>query len=487
MSGFRRMGNDEYFCELVGENYHLFKSGDDGWQLQHATSGVCVNLEGSEVNAAFVMGQRPSSAQDRLLSAAGLTMQESSDEAAIEKLRRQVEDGAVLLDSTTLNNAEMAIEYPTALSLLDLSVVTFALVMCDRILFQSGSNVPTELLGLFPKVLKPLRYDNEFSSGLLWTICSSLQKDLGRGSLKEAIEERWQNFLSNPEIELNMGVVDHAQDSPVQWDGVPATYYHTLSWSSGGKSLNDFLSVQTIRALFNDNLAGMIGVPYLATSVRAPVVSELLERKVETRILADSLLARIGPEQAAKREEGSYVSEISAPFLTGVILSRIGSSREYWQAVGDLRDDFEPLRKRISRDRDEWDGRSGAYLRKYVDAVNGHVPESVKVTENMLSATAAFGVSIATGSPLGGGIGKLALKLVFATKPSKWAYKWCLQRFKPNVAIGIELAEEAKNLRNIDTEIRRVWGTTWSRQERDMLETLSLARADSFSKLRGLG
>src|SRR5262249_16321633 len=157
---------------------------------------------------------------------------------------------------------------PSPLALLDLSVVTFALVLFDTVLVQPGRSVVSHQ-SHFGTSIRQLTYDRKFIVGPLWSLCGQLMRKLDddQSPLRRSLTKVWKDLLDRDDIQVNADIIDREQDSPYDWDGVPATHFFTLGFdisTSDSQSLGDFLSVQTIRALYNDNFAGMLGVPYLS-------------------------------------------------------------------------------------------------------------------------------------------------------------------------------------------------------------------------------
>jgi len=490
MNTFRRIAEDRFACVIFDEPFTLARS-DAGWTLQNESSGGPITLDQLEAEAAFALGQAPNHMSR--LEIQGLALDEAPMGEAIAVLKAEATPNSVLLDTTTLASAQFALESPDPISLLDLSVATFGFVAFETVLVQPhGGYLRADLAAHLADGLRELSYDRQLISGPLWSVCAELMNSLNdiESGQNRSLTKAWSNFFGRDDIRLDAHRVGLDQDSPLYWDGVPASYfmYKKLSLEAGRPGeLNEFLSVQTIRALYNDILAGALGVPYLSTSLRAPVYAELLTRKLETQLLADKLLAGLGPPASQSVEPGPYIAELSAPFLLGVVLSRIKQPGEYWSALGELRQSFAPLRKRIDEDRDQWEGRSNPYIANYLRHVSGYVPDGVEIAGKTLTAAATAAASVATASPLGGALAKLAIKIVSSCKPAAHAYQWYLRRFRPDVNIVVELAEEAAKLRSIETEISRLWKAKWDRSQHDVLEKLSLVRPDAYSKLRQLG
>jgi hypothetical protein len=499
MSAFTRITDNSFSCTLLDSEIILTRSAD-GWSVAGPLLSAPVDLDDSETTAAFRLGQTPTRFQERWLQRAGLGIDDEPSDSEIRKLQDQVSaDGAVLLDTTTFRSAQLAVKAgPRPLSLLDLSTATNALILFDSVIVQPGVGVWTEpWKGVFGSAFTILDLNRDFIEGTLWSIVAELGRHLNDPDSDEgrSFASAWQDFVGRPDISFNESW-NEAQDSPAYWDGVPATYFleghfsfkgATSPTRPGDQSLNSFVTIQTIRALFNDNLAALLGIPYVSTSLRSPVYAELLRHKLETQMLADSLLATIGPPMLKEPSRGPYVAELTAPFLLGVVLSRMTTPEDYWDVVKHLRESFRPLRERIAADRNDWEGKSGTYLAHYIKYLQGYMPKGLQVAEQTVAGAAALSASVATGSPIGAGLAKLVIKLAQAFKPAERIHNWYLRRFRPHVHLVVEMAHEAQKLRGAESEIRRLWKASWTRADHDELEALSLARPEAFSRLRNIG
>lgn len=491
MPNFKMIDNENFAFDLLGSSVLLTRK-DNIWSITGPDLPSPIALNPPDANAAMIMGQR-TGPQPEILNL-GLDPRHDVLASDVNFLRSQIgETDSVLLDTTTLASATLALNSrPSPASLLDLSTVTSAFILYEQVVVQGSAHHSGihEVPATLKHVLKILNYGRSVISGTLW----SENVKAAYAATEEApnpIINAWREFFGRDEISLNRSIWDRQQDSPAGWDGIPATYYFDNSLPSAPlhtteslQSLNDFLSVQTIRTIFNDNLAAMLNVPYIPTSIRSPVYSVLLSQKIKTQHLADRLLGQIGPPPLETPNTAAYVAELSVPFLLGIAFSRMGNVEDYWRIIEDLRNSFAPLRARLSADRNEWQGRSGAYLSEYLKHLKGYMPPGLQVAQGAASGAGTV-VSVAA-SPLGGGFVDLAVKLARAWKTTEKAYAWYLKRFRPYIHVIIEMATEAKALRAVETEIERLWGSTWTRGDHDQLERLSISRPEMFSRLRKL-
>jgi len=482
VSTFQRLGEGEFACTIGGERWFLSRRGDGGWVMSSATDpGSEISLDADEANAAFWFGQHERGAG--LFLGASHSPLLIDDDPSLAPLQSLKTESCVYIDTTTVRNASQAVGYPTALSLLDLSVVTFGLVMSDTIYVQRGRQGYDGFLERFADAFHVLEFDRDFIEGPLWYFTAEYMNALTSESLAKAgLESRWQNFLGlESEIKFSTDAIDASQDSPYAWDGVPATHFFDTHLND----VNDFVSVQTVRALVNDNLAGAIGVPYISSSIRTPITSWLMANRIETQLLADQLIDQVAGIRAKKASRGPYATELSMPFLTAVAVKRSTSADDYWNQVAELREQFEPVRRKFREDREDWRGRKGPYLRDYVTKALGGAPSWVGAASSALETTATFAMdALSPIAPPGAAAGKLGIKLGFAARPLEHLHNWYVKHFKPDLSILIEMHDEVDQLRSLDSDLERVWGQRWDRRQLDQLERLAHARADSFSKLR---
>jgi len=287
----------------------------------------------------------------------------------------------VMLDTTTVQNALRCLDgIVTPLNLLDLGILTFASVCFDRVVVQPSGAFNRKKIDKHSDIFSMIKYPKEsFITETLWNMCASISNEVSPScETKSEFEEAWCHFLGVPsgEIKLNLRAWDRYQDSPPFWNGIMASYYADFTDEDnlrpeGNKTERDeFLSIQTMRLLFNDELAGFLGLPYLSSSFRSCIHSNLIAKKVEMRLLLDKLISSIGPRPPEPDMDYPYASECSAPFLLGLILEQMERPDDFWSILGNYRRRFAPLRKKILEDKDKWIGGSSNYLRGFLGVFN---------------------------------------------------------------------------------------------------------------------
>jgi hypothetical protein len=407
-----------------------------------------------------------------------------------------------MLDTTTIRNAFECLEYHivTPLHLLDLSIVVFAALCFDRIVVQPMQGTIAEYFKQRSDIFSWMVYPDEFIPGTLWSLCVDSASDgrhtQGNGSdSHNTLEKAWGDFLGmNPgEFSLNLRAYDAHQDSPRYWSGELASHYSSELFQGNIRTpaqqaqRDEFLSIQTMRVLFNDKLSGFLELPYLTSSFRSCIHSQLIARKVETRLLLDKLLSAFGsPDQDAKKAS-PYVSEVSAPFLLGLILENMETPKDFWSELYKYRERFAPLRKDVLENRDKWEGSSANYLAKFQPILNKELDRLYRTGDDIIEAGISVGTKLATANATDFGLVGLGVKLLALLNPGEKLYKLTTKYFKPEVYLMFSLAHEAKQLRRVDERVFAIWGRRWTREELELLERLASSHPAEFLRLRYVG
>lgn len=225
MPNFRHRGGDRFTCDLFGTPVDLVRDRTGTWSLV-GPGERAVRLDADEAAAAFRLGQRLD--EEGILAAAGLQQDPSLTR---DPVVAEVDEHAVLLDTTTAQNAAVALDGTMdAFSLLDLSTVTSALVLHDTVVLQHDRGPgPNDLASAFSDAVYILPMTRTFIVDTLWSMEAQLEQLLKPGSADLAYWNGiWNSFFGRRTVSLNMRDVNRAQDSPFHWDGVPASYYVAL-------------------------------------------------------------------------------------------------------------------------------------------------------------------------------------------------------------------------------------------------------------------
>lgn len=336
-----------------------------------------------------------------------------------------------------------------------------------------------------------IKYPNNFAEDTLWGMLN--QRDLD----EKKYANEWCKFLNfHPdEVNLNLYIYkDKYQDSPHYWDGVFASYYfdsllaqNQLLERGSNDVRDEFLSIQTMRTIFNDRLAGFIGIPYYSSSLKSCIHSKILENKMERRMMIDQLIYEIGPKNDNLDSNSPYITEYSAPFLLGLILERMKNPDDYWDLLKEYKEKFSPLRKKIVQDKNQWDGRSGHYLSNYLKYINDFTNDvDTSTQKNLVKGGAIVGTVLTAITPYDKVLLDLGMKLLDLIVHNKSIRKMYLRKFQPEVYLLISLSEEAKQLHSVENRIQNIWGDSWSRREHDQLLNLTKTTPYYFSKLKNL-
>lgn len=470
---------------VAGHKILLEHNTATGFNAVDQHSGESVSLTGEEAT------QLLNTREQRIgwdLQLAGIPIQPAKDDIRFGTPNFLDEfPNSVLLDSTTLRNAEDCLNgHVTPVNLLDLSVFCTAVICYDRVVVQPFRS---EILDEFPAVFSPLDYSPNAISGTLWTICAELFNSHGPNSpdIRE-LESAWKETFKRDDIALDIPSTDHYQDSPGLWDGIPASQFAERLFSGAGverNHLNRFLSVQTMRALFNDVLAGLMGVPYVSTSIRAPILVVIMQRKVKLKPIVDAVIEALSsPARGMPDGELSYASAISAPFFLGVVLER---SQRPGDILGNLimyREKAEPLRRQLNKDREAWSGRGNAYLRKVCQSMTRFVATETDLAEKAVNTTVATLSPLVTASQPYVQMASLGVKLTMLLRPLDKMKTLYNRVFKPHIYWLNELSDEAKAVRDVDVQLLRVFGHSWTKEMRSQLELLAATYPAAFAKLR---
>lgn len=402
------------------------------------------------------------------------------------QLRAGVPDGlSVMLDTTTMWSAIRSLHGRSTapLAMLDLATFTTSVICFDNIIVQSTPVLGSEDLAELG--VTQLEQTQEDIAGALWPICASTSNYFGSHDQRRVLlEDAWASFLGR-RVRLDFRAWDKHQHSPYAWNGVVADSYASdlLTGERGG--YEEFISIQTMRTLVNYELAGRLSVPYLAASFRAPIQSVIIRENHLRQMTVDRLMQELGPA-AAKRgaEEEPYAREYSAPFIFGLVLERMRRPEDYWEVVADYRERFRPLRERLRRDQDSWDGRVGPYVSQLLRSA-GVMPQALIQGEGVLIDAGAAAVAGALGGFFGAQA-SLAMKLVALASPADHALRCYRRWFRPELYLLASLRKEAELLRTLDSRVEAIWKVRWTSVQYRELEALCSTNPSPFLRLGAL-
>jgi hypothetical protein len=472
----------------------------------HELSGQLILLENVESRGLVIVNQKTSestlltdgeatqllnvgrSGLNRKLQMVGIPIEPVIDEIKMENDNFLDEfPMSVMLDTTTIRSAELCMRGRiTPVNLLDLSVFCMAAICYDRIFVQP---VYSDLITKHPTLFSCIRYSREGIDGTLWTMCAELLNSHAPTSKDTSVyEEAWRKMFGRTDIRLNIQNTNQYQDSPPSWDGIPASHFGQSLFSGNmidKDSMNAFLSVQTMRTLFNDTLAGFLSIPYLSTSIRAPVLAVIIKRKIQLQPVVDALHDALGLADVTPEENNvTFTSELYAPFFLGLVLEKASCPQDILPIVLEYRNKAETLRKQLRIDREEWSGRGRTYIKKMIASMTGFTDKEKELATTTIKTTVTILTPLVTASQPQTQMASLGIKLAMLLRPLDRIKGLYNRVFKPHVYWLSELADEAKALRNLEAQLLRVFGHSWSKDSRKCLELLADTYPASFAKLR---
>ncbi len=189
------------------------------------------------------------------------------------------------------------------------------------------------------------------------------------------------------------------------------------------------------------------------------------------------------PVHAKQNDERAtpYAREYSAPFLFALVLGKMKRPEDYWEVVADYRERFRPLRERLCRDRDSWDGRVGPYVNNLLRSA-GVIPEALVQSESAFIDAGAAAVAGALGGMFGAQA-SLAMKLVTLLSPAEHAFRCYRRWFRPELYLLTTLRKEAELLRTLDSRVEAIWRVRWTSTEYHDLDVLCSTSPTPFLRL----
>ena len=254
----------------------------------------------------------------------------SATQRPLERLRDELSAGrlAVLVDTTTYKNAREAVSsdrVPSPIALLDLSVLTVAAVCFDEIVIQPDLiDTPHEIAGVTHILDLDVAQRHDLAN--VYRAASRAARrpyDLNR------YEDNWATFLNRAPgtVHLDMdSVPDTRQEEYWESFNFVAAFDPTSS-VGGSNELETYLAVQTVRTCFNDEVAGVLDVPYLASSVRLPVYARLIGAKADVVRVLTSVMGDVVRSPASASHPRFARVKLAAPFLLAMILRRMTAPR----------------------------------------------------------------------------------------------------------------------------------------------------------------
>jgi hypothetical protein len=384
----------------------------------------------------------------------------------------------VLLDTTTVFHATRLAGHaqPDAVALLDLALLAFAVVLFDDVVVLSATRASPRVL---QEAFVELALDPRDSvvANTLWTIAREAHGAAENPRRLQRWKGAWAGLLGVPseQITLDMDAYDTYTDSPPDWDGTIARHYATrealVDWWDVSRDPDErsrFLSIQTLRTVFNDRLGTELGVPYMASCIRSTVHAELVWAKGDLQLLTDQLVANTaGARPAGGDSSHRYRVEVRAPFVLGLALERMRDPEDLWPVLLTLRQEFAPLRKQLAKDRETWESDAGSYVAAYRKRL-GDAPDFLKSAKTVVDAAAVPLVD-----PVLPGSSAVAKSLI-AALPASRVRRLYWRVFRPEMHLLFRVQREAGALRPLWNRVQAIWGPgAWTASEERRLVALS--------------
>ena len=323
-------------------------------------------------------------------------------------------------------------------------------------------------------------------------------------------EREWGVFLGLEPgtVKLNISEYDEYQASPPVWDGVVAGSYwdHLVSsdpwFDTDQDQLNGWLSIQTMRTLFNDKLASRLRTTYIPQSMRTVVHADLVAVKASTQMVRDKLVAEAGSQLVVDRllggvgtgtvsaaeldSTGPYMREYGAPLVLGLAMERMATPGDWAGAVSDLRERFQPLRRALSiHEQDSSDPTADAWIARLLEETS----QLQLPTWGLVDAIAVMGptVSAATGSEEALFAGVIAgLVLVLGKRAPAVLKRISAKALRPHIHLLFAVDSEARALRSLENRVRELW-PSFSGRDVALLERIAALQPTSYLSLRRSG
>lgn len=217
------------------------------------------------------------------------------------------------------------------------------------------------------------------------------------------------------------------------------------------KFLN-YVRLQTARAVYNDRVAGALGVPYLASSVRVAAANVMIGQRHDMLMLLRRVFAE-STHVAPEAEQFASYEPVRAPPVLAVLLERMrkhGGLEGLPAALTELRDESEPLRKALREHPDQlqWrhrpQGLFDAALPKPRSAASRRAQEAT-----MLATQAAAGAGA-------GPVAAMATRSVQAALPADEGRDKIQKLLRPRLYIIPDLAKEAARMNTLSGQIEAI-------------------------------
>jgi hypothetical protein len=380
---------------------------------------------------------------------------------------------AVVMDTTTYHHARQALRGDTrAHNLLDLNLLAVAAVFFDYVIIQPDLiTLETEEAG-FTRIVYAAPGEDAHIEALHQV---AVEECAGN---RDDLQNAWQTFLNSQAVELDL---DQAPLSP-QDDNYYA--YSGQDLPSDPDEIVEYVTQQTVRAVFNDRVAGALQLPYLASSVRLPVSQELIRSHAELLLMLRRVLGHKPADGAAQPGPFTPPEPMYAPLMLGVLLDRAakaGGGASVMDRLVELREEMSDVRKflRDHPDRGDWHEDPRKLLNELSGRLNADLKKSgvAKAQKAALTATAG-----ATGLAFGPAA-SLAVKVLQVLLPEDAAATAARRMFQCEIFLLSDITQEAAQIATVDAQVDKVWGQPMDKATRKMLNRIAHLNADPLLRI----
>jgi hypothetical protein len=377
---------------------------------------------------------------------------------------------AVVMDTTTYHHARQALRGDIrAHNLLDLNLLAVAAVFFDYVFIQPDLLTLETEESPFTRIVQPAPGEHAHIKALHQVAVDECDRDHGR------LQQAWRTFLNDDSVELDLAQAPMGprDDNYYTWSG--------FDLPSGRGQVIEYVTQQTVRAVFNDRLAAALQLPYLASSVRLPVSQQLIRSHAELLSMLRHVLGHQPAEGVAQPSPFAPPEPMYAPLMLGVLLERAakaGGGDSLMQCLMELREEKADVREylRDHPDRGDWHEDPRKLIREVSGRLNANPAKGgvAKAQKTALLATVG-----ATGLALGP-VASLAIKMLQALLPEAAAAKAVRKLFQRELFLLADITREAAQMATVDAQVKKVWGRSMDDATVAALNRIAHLNADAL-------
>lgn len=353
----------------------------------------------------------------------------------------------VMVDATTYHHAIVAVQQRklTAYTLLDLNLLAVAAVFFDAVIVQPERLEPGGAVAEFTHVLPIADGEHADLRSLYDDALSECER---QGAF---FQKAWCRLLRNDQLDLGLDADWQPHEFDEQFYRHDAQDFPTRDFAK----FRRYVRLQTARAVYNDLVAGALGIPYVASSVRVAAANAMIAQRHDTLMLLRRAFAE--PTHVAQEtDEFAPYEPVRAPPVLGLLLERMrkhGGLDGLEAALAELREESEPLRKALRGHPDQlqWRHRPQGLF----DAA---LPRPRSAASQRAQEATLLGMQAAAGA-ITGPVGAMTTRSAQAALPVDQGRDKFQKLLRPRLYILPDLAKEAAELRSLAGQVEDIWGT----------------------------